>query len=510
MMSEPKQHREVERKLRVPSSFTFPDLVTQATIARWEPGDPFQMTAVYFDTAALNLFRWKITMRRRTGGGDEGWHLKLPVVKSDASVRDELQLPLTAGRANSVPAAFADIGSPLVRDQSLKPVVTVTTLRTPYRVFDANDAELVEIVDDHVSVFDVDGRPTTAFREIEVEAKDATNTAALAMMNAIAEAFIAAGAVPGSVSKAASALGPAATAPPDIVPLNMPTREGVAVDALRAIIGENARHLLFSDVGVRRNQPDSVHQMRVAARRIRSMLRTFGPLFEPDTAQMLRVELAWMASELGLIRDTEVMLKRLVSDAKALDPSSNLIRDAITPMLEAKLISARSSALAALRSDRHVYLLQDLVRAASDPLVADQAFLPCAEILPKLVAGEWKSLRKSAEGLQMDTPSLTWHRARIKAKHARYAAEAMVPIFGGEVKEFAAALAKVTEILGDHQDTFVAQHLILHLAAQLDGPTSFMLGRLHEFELAREMSYRRDFLRQWPLVTKAAKRSGLI
>ena len=509
-MAAPNQHREVERKLRVHPGFTFPDLVTEAVIARWEPMDPFEMTAVYYDTAALSLFRWKITMRRRTGGSDEGWHLKLPVVKADSSTRDELQLPLSAGAPGSVPASLADIVSPLVREESLRPVVTVKTLRTPYRVFDADDVELVEIVDDHVSVFDLDGKQTTVFREIEVETKDAANEVALTLMDAIAEAFVSAGAVPGSVSKAASALGPAATAPPDISPLRMTTRDGVAVDALRAMIGEHARHLLFADVGVRRDQPDSVHQMRVAARRLRSMLRTFGTLFEPTSAEALRVELAWMASELGLIRDTEVMLKRLINDAKTLDPNSKLIKEAITPWLEDRLSGARSSALAALRSDRHVYLLEDLVRAANDPLVANEAFLPCEEILPPLVAREWKALRKAVEGLTLETASVVWHRARIKAKHARYAVEAMAPIFGTEVENFANELAKVTEVLGDHQDTYVAWHLTIELSDHVDGPTGFMLGRLHDYELAQEMLYRHDFLALWPSITKAAKRSGLV
>ena len=503
-------HREIERKLRVPVEFDFPDLSATAVIASWQPGTSFEMTAVYYDTADLRLFRWSITLRRRVGGEDAGWHLKLPVSKADASARDEIQLPLVAGAAGVVPAALADIVSPLVRDGRLVPLVTVTTLRTPYLVFDGTGTPIIEIVDDQVAVSETANQTTTTFREIEVEALNAEDEDALASMDVIATAFISAGATPGSTSKAASAFGARATAPPDIPALPMTTREGVAVDAIRSIISEHARHLLFADVGVRRDAEDSVHQMRVAARRLRSTLRTFGPLLDDQWASTLTEELAWMAQEMGAIRDTEVLLKRLIKDANILDPTDELAPVAITSWLQARLISARAGALAGLRSDRHEYLIEDLVIAAREPNVKDDAYLPCEEVLPRLVAREWSALRKSVSGLQEDTPSTVWHRARIKAKRARYAVEAVSLIFGPEATAFGRALADVTEVLGDHQDTYVAQHLLLDLVDKSDGSTAFRLGRLYAYEVDREMAYRDDFLKLWPTVRKAAKRSGLV
>ncbi|MSY98126.1 MAG: CYTH domain-containing protein, partial [Actinobacteria bacterium] len=84
-MTTPSVHREVERKLRVPAQFTLPDLVSSGVLTSWAPGGPFEMTAVYYDTPDLRLFRWRITLRRRVGGNDAGWHLKLPVAKADGS-----------------------------------------------------------------------------------------------------------------------------------------------------------------------------------------------------------------------------------------------------------------------------------------------------------------------------------------------------------------------------------------------------------------------------------------
>ncbi|MDA3021558.1 MAG: CYTH and CHAD domain-containing protein [Actinomycetota bacterium] len=503
-------HREIERKFRVPAQFAFPDLSTTAVISAWEAGEPFEMTAVYYDTPELRLFRWRITMRRRVGGTDAGWHLKLPVSKADESTRDEIQLPLAAGAPGVVPATLADIISPLVRGAQLLPLVTVATRRSPYLVLDANGAGIIEIVDDQVEVSETANQTTTSFREIEVEVLDAEDKTALALMGSIVSIFINAGAVPGSTSKAASAFGARATGPPDIPAIPMTTREGVAVDAIRSIIAEHARHLLFADVGVRRDAEDSVHQMRVAARRLRSTLRTFGPLLDEEWTTTLTEELAWMAQEMGAIRDTEVLLKRLVKDAKVLDPNDQLAPSAITSWLQARLVSARAGALAGLRSDRHEYLLEDLVTAAREPKVRDEAYLPCEEVLPKLIAREWSALRKSVSELQESTPSTVWHRARIKAKRARYAVEAVAPIFGPPVTAFGRALAEVTEVLGDHQDTYIAQHLLVELVNRSDGPTAFRLGRLYAYEIEREMAYRNDFVKLWPTVRKAAKRSGLV
>ena len=107
-------------------------------------------------------------------------------------------------------------------------------------------------------------------------------------------------------------------------------------------------------------------------------------------------------------------------------------------------------------------------------------------------------------------PAATVHRARIKAKRARYAVEAVSPIFGPAAAAFGRALADVTEVLGDHQDTYIAQHLLLELSEKSGGPTAFMLGRLYAYEVDREMDYRDDFVKLWPKVRKAAKNSGLV
>jgi CHAD domain-containing protein len=279
------------------------------------------------------------------------------------------------------------------------------------------------------------------------------------------------------------------------------------------VLSQHVRHLLLADVAVRRDLPDSVHQMRVAARRLRSALATFAPLLQAEQAMALREELKWIASELGAIRDTEVMLERLDRHAGLLDDEADTerARAAIDPLLGQRLSAARSSALAALRSDRHQQLVDDLMTAAIDPPVTDAAFGTCEDLLLPLVSRTWKRLRTSIRGLEIDGPSPTWHAARIKAKRARYAAESVAEIFGKDMKRHARRLSDVTELLGDHQDAHVAQMILRELAshADIDGLTGLSLGVLHEYEADEEILDRYRFAELWPKARRDAARAGM-
>jgi CHAD domain-containing protein len=502
----------VERKLRVHGLFEMPDLVDAGAAARAETGGAFVMNAVYHDTQALTLFRWGITLRRREGGSDEGWHMKLPVAGADGSSRDELRLPLEAGPVGSVPGALVEIIAPLLREQPLEALVTLSTERRPTLLSDEEGAVLAEVVDDIVTVLHR-GRTVSVFREVEVEAVDADNPASLEAVDRVVTVLLGMGAEPSSVSKAASALGPRTQEPPDVPARPVPGPDGLAVDAIGAVLAQHVRHLLLADVAVRRDLPDSVHQMRVAARRLRSALATFAPLLIQDEAERLKEELKWIASELGAIRDTEVMLERLDEHAGDLGDEADTvrIRAVIDPFLTARLSAARSSALAALRSDRHQQLVDDLMSAAIDPPVVDAAYTPCGEVLLPLVARTWRRLDKAIAELELEGPSVPWHLARIKAKRARYAAESVSAIFGKDMRRLAESLADVTELLGDHQDAHVAQTIIREVAAhgETDGLTGLSLGVLHEYETEVEMLDRLRFHELWPTVRRRAKDAGV-
>ena len=107
--------------------------------------------------------------------------------------------------------------------------------------------------------------------------------------------------------------------------------------------------------------------------------------------------------------------------------------------------------------------------------------------------------------------SVIWHEARIKAKRARYAADAVATIFGRDMQKFANALAQVTEVLGDHQDAFVAQTILREISShqETDGVTGMALGLLHEYEAEEEILDRVRFSSLWPDVRRIARKAGM-
>lgn len=503
------------RKLRVHALFRMPDLVgvvpglagttVDTGITRVERHPSVQVHSVYHDTEDLRLIRWGVTLRRRSGGPDEGWHLTLPVDGAKPGVGDEMHLPLDAGEPGQVPETMADVVTALVRRQPLGPVTTLHTQRTSYVLYGADDLAVAELVDDVVSIMDDDvvaGR----FRELQLTVlTDDTDS-----LRPVLGLLGAHGAMPGTASKAGSALGPAAMGDPDVLDASPVSPSDPAGNAVHAHLLTHVRRFLLQDVRVRRDLPDSVHQMRVAARRLRSGLRVFSPLVDPVWSRHLRDELGWAASELGLSRDSEVLLARLDAHADELGPDdSTAIHAHVDPLLQAKAEAGRAEALEALRSERHLDLLEALVSAAAGPQLTPAAFAPAREALPPLFDKAWRKLAKEVAALTLDGPSDDWHETRITAKRARYAAEALVPVFGAPAKGLATSLSNVTEQLGEHQDAYIAQETCRELAGHFDGPTGFSLGLLQAYEVECELIARIRMKEQWPLVRTQRKRTIL-
>lgn len=500
---------ELTTTLRVHGLFRLPALDgAVAAVVKAEAGEAFQLTEVYHDTEDLRLFRWGVTLQRREGGAREGWSLTLPAVGFDGPA-DGLRLGLDAGEVGRAPDALADVVTALVRDAALLPVATVRTERTPHVLFDADGEPIIELIDDVVSI--LDGEHVAArFRELQVVALDGAFASAA---EAVTEALVEHGALPGGTSRAVNALGPRATAPPDVVLRGPVCPADPSAAAVRAHLALHVTRFLMQDTRVRRDLPDSVHQMRVAARRLRSGLKVFGPLLDADWALHLRTELGWAAGELGRVRDTEVMLARLDDHADELPPAdSQLATDVVERVLRADLAEAREHALASLRSARHTDLLVALVDAANHPHLTELANEPCEDILPPLVAKAYRRLSRDVAGLHINSAAEPWHETRIAAKKARYAAELVTPVFGEPAKRLAKALAEVTENLGDHQDCHVAQLELRRISRRedVDGATGFALGLLHASEEERELSLREDFGMLWPQVQKVYRRTELV
>src|SRR5256714_10925278 len=295
------------------------------------------METVYYDTPDLRLARWGVSLRHRAG---EGWTLKLapppsaPGKRASVLERDELTFE---GSAKEPPDRALDMVRAYVRKSELVPVARLSTTRRRVRLVDATGTRVAEVVDDEVSVRD--GRRVAArFREIEVEVPS-TNGAhgveGTEIITPLVTRLRGAGAgAPDPTPTHIRALGPRAIEPPEVAPEPL-LPNAPAKDVIRYTLAQSVASLLHHDPLVRTGRdPEAVHQSRVATRKLRSNLRTFGSLLDPEWTEPLRSELGWLAFSLGAVRDREVLLDRLLELAKSLPAGDQRSASALLRLLE--------------------------------------------------------------------------------------------------------------------------------------------------------------------------------
>ncbi len=467
------------------------------------------LDAVYYDTADLRLIGVGVTLRRRTSGGDAGWHLKLP---AGADTRDEIRLPLTAaadeptasaapgtaGRRAAAPRArvggvvpeeLAALVRAYTRGAALAPVVRVQTSRRVLRLLDGAGQTLAEIAADHVSAEPADGSAATSWDEIEAELV----TGGPALLTAIDTRLRRAGARPAATAtklqRALAGRLPAAGAAPE----PSLTRHSPAGEVVLAYVRDQVAAISRYDPLVRRDEPDAVHQMRVATRRARSTLQAFVSIIERDATRPLCAELKWLAATLGQARDSEVMRDRLTADLAAIPPTlvTGPAGARITAHFAAELAQAGKTALAALDGRRYLRLLDDL-----DALLVRPPLTPLAErragtVLAKPVRRAARRLLRALAAVPAaENRDAAIHEARKAAKRARYAAEAAVPALGSTASRQAEQAKDLQQLLGDHHDSVVARTVLLDLAAKARaaGEDTFTYGLMYQRQACQAAS----------------------
>jgi CHAD domain-containing protein len=487
---------EREVKLGAGPAFHLPDLTGVVDGVTVTPPEAVRLETVYYDTPDLRLARWGVSLRYRAG---EGWTLKLsPSTEEGMLERDEITFQ---GGAKKPPAAAVGLVRAYVRKSELAPVARLSTMRRRVRLLGADGGRVAEVVDDEVSVRD--GRRVAArFREIEIEVAGADGNEAV--VQPLVERLRGAGAgAPDPTPKHIRALGPRAMEPPEVAPFPV-TPESPARDVIRSVLADAVAAILRHDPLVRvGSDPEAVHQARVATRKLRSHLRTFGPLLEPEWTEPLRSELGWLAMALGAVRDREVLLERLRERAKSLPASDSRSAASLLHILEVEIESLRKKLYTELDSDRYVELLERLVAAAHSPVCTLDADQPALTTLPPLATSPWRRLRSAVRQLPEQPTDPELHRIRILAKRARYAAEAVAPVIGADAAAFARAAAKLQTILGEHQDSVTAQAWLR--AARVTGRRAFVAGELIALEHVAAEKARKD----WPKVWNALDRKRL-
>lgn len=540
---------EVEAKFAVDDTIAVPDLTALTAVESAGETAHHSLSAIYYDTADLRLTRAKITLRRRTGGKDDGWHIKLPGTTGRTELHAELTDPSTP------PAELLDAVRAIIRREPLAPIAQVDNNRAETPLFDAAGDQVAEFCDDHVTAWSLlPGGQQTSWREWEVElAGDLSETVeGAALLHEATSLLINRGArKSASASKLATALGDSAAAAP--VPPYMST-EGLDEDSPAKAVVDSLRvqrdRLVEWDPKVRNDEWDSVHQMRVATRELRSLLETFEGILAGDQLTHIESELKELAALLGTARDAEVVEERfaglLDSDTTGMidGPATEHIRGDMRREYE----RAHKRILRTLDSQRYLTLLDDIDDLLAHPPLAtdtpveatgeteaeagaatgaetDGAFeTPTApaetrsseEILYEHLERGYKKLIKRHKAAVQHYPDMSLplhqreeyvHDVRKAAKKLRYSANAAKDS-GLKAGKLSKACKELQEILGDYQDAVTSRDRIEKLAngARQRGEDTFAYGMLYQREMTRGDKALEDYPKAVKEVKKAFKK----
>jgi CHAD domain-containing protein len=499
---------ETEAKYEAPAGRALPDLDDLPQVAGTSGPDEEQLEAEYYDTSDLRLIRAGITLRRRRGGHDAGWHLKLPV---GPDTRREIRLPL--GRAGGrVPAELAGLVRVHTRGEPLQPIARVTTTRQRQILLDRSGESLAEVAEDDVYAQALSGAaPVSRWHEVEVELTGGDRR----LLKAADQLLRRDGLRPAAESaKLERALASQLPGPVSEPPLTGSSPAGRVVLAYLRAQTDAVKRL---DPMVRRDEPDSVHQMRVATRRLRSTLRSFGKIVRRGDTQELAGELKWLGDLLGEARDAEVLAGHLQANLRQMP--AELVVGPVQARVQGHFAPARAAAqravLAALDSRRYFSLLDELDRLAAEPPLTRRAAGPAADVLPAEVRRAYRQtarrMRRARRAAAGPTRDAALHQARKAAKRARYAGEAVTPALGHEAGRFTKQIKRLQSVLGDHQDTVIARQVEreLGMSAHLAGENAFSYGLLYEREACDAGRLQAQARQTWKQARRARYRRWL-
>lgn len=499
---------EIETKYELPDGAELPsfDRIPQVSGTRQAPVQDLE--ADYYDTADLRLIRAGITLRRRRGGQDAGWHLKLPQA---ADSRLEIRLPL--GRTGArVPRELSELVRVHTRGMALGPVAKLVTVRQLTILLGESGESLAEVAADDVQAT-VPGESAAPSRwhELEVELTGGDRELLTAADDLLLGCGLHRAGRSAKLERALDGRLPGRPATPALA------ASSPAGDVVLAYLRRQIRALTSLDPMVRRDEPDAVHQMRVASRRLRSSLRGFRGVLRRSAVAHVADELKWLAAVLGEARDAEVLEQHLHASLAALPaeqvlgPVDARVQAHFAPLRGA----ARTALLSALDSRRYFLLLDELDALLADPPMRGHAARPAAEVLPGEVRrAARRTDRRMRHALRAPAGrdrDMALHAARKGAKQARYAAEAVTPALGTHASRFAARMKRLQAILGDHQDAVIAQQTerALGVAAFQAGENAFTYGLLFEREICGNDRLLEQADRAWHKASKARYRTWM-
>lgn len=456
----------------------------------------------YLDTDDWRLFRAGFTCRiREKGDGAELTLKSMAEAPGGLRQRVERNEPLDGSRLEG---ASGDVARTIRLAAGRRPVRELFTLHQRRRIFVLADTEgdLGEIsLDDTTIPVGVEDAPARLSRvEVEVAGVDRASRfvdvliAATGLAPATTGKFQAALLATGmSVLRPEAQLGPTAV------------DESMSAGAVAfAILRKHFAVFLANEGGTRLGEDiEALHDMRVAARRLRAAMSLFRP-FLPVRMESLRLQLGWVAAALGNVRDLDVQMERMAEWRAGFDEERAHALDAIEALIHVRRDAARDRMLTVLNSRRYEAFVArfsaTLRRGPARRFVAGRA--PILDVAPELIERRYRRVRKQATAIRPRTPPDAYHQLRIDGKRLRYALEFVGPIYGKPATEFAARVTALQDVLGLHQDAYVAIDMLEETAAaqgrRLSAATMMAMGAIAE----RYRQDADDLRKQFPAVWK--------
>ncbi len=506
MKEEMQDHQEVEWQF---------DAMDVRPVSRWLEGDSWgrdpsvatgetlEISDGYFDTDDWRIYRagYALRIRRADGKSVEATMKRLASANGKTGLRRrrEISEPLDDADPETLNDATGPVGDrvrALTGPEALRPLFEVRTRRSTHHLM-LDGFRAGEIALDETAIpLDEEEEPAR-IRRVEVEVEHEVLDRLEPFVKRLREECRLSPAVASKYESGLFARGISPPAPPDFGPTavdgSLSTGE-FAFRVLRKQFGIFLAHEPGTRIG---EDPEELHDMRVATRRMRAAMKIFeGAL--PVRTRAFRDSLKWVAGALGEVRDLDVQLVRLedwVSDAAPEDREPLM---ALRAVLEGQRAKARKAMLRVLDSRRYERLVASFAGflKKGPSRRAAGARQPIMEAAPDLVRKPYRKVRKLGDPLTDESSGEEFHELRKKGKRLRYALEFLAGIYGEPIKEFIGPLKDLQDVLGDHQDAEVATSYLRDLSVargrgrRLPPETIFVMGGIsHRYEIqARELS----------------------
>jgi inorganic triphosphatase YgiF len=434
------------------------------------------LSSTYYDSQDLKLRQHDLNFRVREVEGRYLQTLKSnDFTNGNVLTRGEWEDVIASDRPDfAAPATGSRLHDVLVPDE-LRPLFKTQVRRTLVEL-EPRSGTRIEVAIDEGQIHSLDGGAMEPLSEIELELKsgDPAVIYDVAMRLVDVAPFrveTRSKSERGYALVAADGRTPPAMHAKPVVLQGSMTVETVLQDIGRSCIA----HLLCNEPAVLAGQPEGIHQMRVAARRLRAALSALKPMIPAEHYQWARDELKWLAAMLGPARNWEVFVAHLLQPVeRALPVEPDLKR--LTAVAEQRRSAAYERAREAIESQRYIVAMLKLARWIEargwrDQPASEQAallFATIGDVAPGLIERRWRRARKRSRQFSK-LPQEQRHKLRIALKKLRYTIEFLESLFDDdEVKALGRRLKPLQEDLGHLNDVRTAHELVEELSRHVN------------------------------------------